>query len=70
MTAPVQPEVPSPVVGLHHEGRMYLLSLVHYRILCGEPVDEQYWRDAFGQAADYQTVLDARRELARQSVSA
>ena len=55
--------IPSPV-DLHHEGRTFLLSLLHYRILCGGTIDESSWRDAFGQAADYQTVVDARRELA------
>lgn len=55
--------IPSPV-DLPREGKIYLLSLLHFRILCGDTIDTESWRDAWGQAADYQTVVNARRELA------
>ena len=61
MTAPI----PSPI-DLRHEGRTFLLSLLHFRVLCGAPIDDESWRDAFGQAADYQTVVDARHEVAAE----
>ena len=65
-TAPplTQATIPSPA-DLRHEGRAYLITLLHFRILCGDTIDAEYWRDAWGQAADYQTVVDARKVLAR-----
>lgn len=59
MTAPI----PSPVA-LRHEGRVFLLSLLHIRVVCGAPIDAESWQDAYDQAVSYQTVFDARRELA------
>lgn len=65
MTTPAitLPVIPAPT-DLHSEGRTYLLMLLYFNVVCGVPVDADAWRDAFGQAVDYQQVVVARRELA------
>ena len=60
MNAPI----PAPLT-LAYEGQMFLLQWLHMQVVCGVPVDAEAWRRAYGEAADYQTVVDARRELAK-----
>lgn len=68
MTSPVAtPEdvTPLPTINdLGREGRAFLLAWVQTQILCDRPVTAEVWRDAWAQAADYQTVVDARKVLA------
>lgn len=63
-TAPAitQPVIPTPT-DLRSEGKTYLLMLLYFNVVCGVPVDAVAWREAFGQAADYQQVVEGRREL-------
>lgn len=61
--------IPGPT-DIRSEGRTYLLTLLYWNVVCGVPVDADAWRDAYGQAADYQTVVDARRELAQSEAVA
>lgn len=49
---------------LGHEGRLFLLSWLHADVICGRPITADSWRDAWGRAADYQTVVNLRAELA------
>jgi hypothetical protein len=49
---------------LGREGRLYLLSWLHGDVVAGVQIDAVEWRDAWGRAADYQTVCNARRVLA------
>ena len=55
----------APTIGLLGcEGRMHLLAWAEMQVVCGLPIDAVEWRDAWGRAADYQTVCNARRVLA------
>lgn len=68
-TEPTTPE-PAPSIGLLGcEGRMHLLAWAEMQVLIGLPVDASSWRVAWGEAADYQTVVDARRVLAKGRAS-
>jgi hypothetical protein len=43
---------------------MYLLAWAEMQVVCGIPITGGSWRDAWSEAADYQTVVDGRRVLA------
>ena len=59
------PTIPIPhIVELDHAGRMFLLGWLQVEVICGRPITAASWRDAFGRAADYQTVVAARTVLA------
>jgi len=59
------PTVPIPhIVELDHAGRMFLLGWLQVEVICGRPITAVSWREAFGRAADYQTVVAARTVLA------
>jgi hypothetical protein len=60
MTAPAP--IPS-VTSLGSAGRMFLVTWLEGLVFSDLPVDAAAWRDAWGRAADYQTVVDARRAL-------
>lgn len=51
-------------LALGDAGRLYLLAWLHADVLSDVPITEQSWRDAWGKAADYQTVVNARAVLA------
>lgn len=58
MTTPV----PS-VIALGHAGRMFLLTWLEGLVISDLPITAELWRDAWGRAADYQTVVNAREVL-------
>jgi hypothetical protein len=51
------------------EGRLYLLSWLHANVVCDIPITSEEWRRAWGNAADYQTAVNARRVLAEAVLS-
>lgn len=60
------PTTPIPhIVELDHAGRMFLLGWLQVEVICGRPITASSWRDAWGRAADVQTVANARTVLAR-----
>lgn len=62
------PTTPIPhIVELDHAGRMFLLGWLQVEVICGRPITAVSWRDAFGRAADYQTVANAEVALARMA---
>jgi hypothetical protein len=44
-------------------GRVFLLTWLEVDVNLGRPVTVESWRDAWGRAADYQTVWNARQVL-------
>jgi hypothetical protein len=48
---------------LGHEGRLFLLSWLRADVLSDVPVTAESWRAAWGMAADYQTLVNAREVL-------
>lgn len=44
-------------------GRIFLLAYLRSHLLCGDPIDAESWRDAWGRAADYETAFNARAVL-------
>lgn len=55
---------PGAPLALGPEGRLFLLSWLHADVLSNVPITEQSWREAWGKAADYQTVVNAKAALA------
>ena len=55
--------VPS-VIDLGHAGRMFLVTWLEGLVISDLPITADAWRDAWGRAADYQTVVNARAALA------
>lgn len=53
---------------LDHAGRMFLLAWLHNDLTAGRPITAESWREAWGRAADYQTVCNARAVLAGVTV--
>lgn len=62
------PQVAPSIAHLGAEGRIHLLSWAEMQIACNLPVNAETWRQAYGQAADCQTVVTMRRELAKADV--
>ncbi len=58
--------IPTPLA-LGDTGRMFLLTWLEVDVLLGRPVTVDSWRAAYGRAADHETVLNARAELAGAS---
>lgn len=59
--------IPKPVpdaLPLDRAGRMFLLAFLHADLASGVPVTVDSWRTAYGLAADYQTVVNAKAVLA------
>lgn len=52
------------IASLDHVGRTFLLGCLQFDILLDRPITAESWREAYGRAADYQTVVAARTVLA------
>ena len=62
MATPLPTPIPS-ALPLDHEGRLFLLSWLHADLTSDRPVTAESWRVAWGRAADYQTVVNAKAVL-------
>jgi len=52
------------ILTLDRQARTYMLSWLSADIRLGRTVDAAAWREAYGAAADFQTVAAAREVLA------
>lgn len=61
---------PTPtILDLDSAGRSFMLSWLAFDALVGR-IPADVWAEAYGRAADYQTVVNARELLASEQVKA
>lgn len=64
-TAPPVAQAAMPdVLRLRLEGFVHMLTTIETDLILGRTITPDSWRAAYGRAADYQTVCEARKVLA------